>query len=90
MAGLFLGGVGFYGFHNTLQTNATQMAPEARGSAVSLFAFGLFGGSSLGVLAGSFFVDGAGTRPLLACSAAGLVVLALYFAARLGGRPEAR
>ena len=28
--------------HNTLQTNATQMAPEARGLAVSLFAFMLF------------------------------------------------
>jgi predicted MFS family arabinose efflux permease len=90
MAGLFLAGVGFYGLHNTLQTNATQMAPEARGSAVSLFAFGLFGGSSIGVLAGSFFVDGAGTRPLLACSAAGLVLLAIYFGARLGSRPEAR
>ena len=88
MAGLFLAGAGFYGFHNTLQTNATQMAPDARGSGVSLFAFGLFGGSSMGVLAGSFLVDGAGTRPVLACSAAGIVVLALYFSGRLGGRRE--
>ena len=32
-------GLGFYMLHNTLQTNATQMAPEARGLAVSLFAF---------------------------------------------------
>ncbi len=86
MAGLFLAGVGFYGFHNTLQTNATQMAPDARGSGVSLFAFGMFGGSSLGVLAGSFFVDGAGTRPLFVCGAAGLVLLTVYFGARLGGR----
>ena len=35
-------GLGFYMLHNTLQTNATQMAPEARGLAVSLFAFALF------------------------------------------------
>ena len=89
MAGLFLAGAGFYSFHNTLQTNATQMAPEARGSAVSLFAFGLFGGSSLGVLAGGLFVDGIGTRPLLAGSSAGVVVLALYFSSRLGSRRAA-
>ena len=31
-------GLGYYMLHNTLQTNATQMAPEARGLAVSLFA----------------------------------------------------
>ena len=42
-------GLGFYMLHNTLQTNATQMAPEARGLAVSLFAFALFTGQSVGV-----------------------------------------
>src|SRR5690606_34980870 len=42
-------GFGFYMFHNTLQTNATQMAPEARGSAVSLFAFCFFLGQAVGV-----------------------------------------
>ena len=30
-------GLGFYMLHNTLQTNATQMSPEARGTAVALF-----------------------------------------------------
>src|SRR4029078_11720492 len=28
-------GLGFYMFHNTLQTKATQMTPEARGTAVA-------------------------------------------------------
>ena len=42
-------GLGFYMFHNTLQTNATQMAPEARGLAMSLFAFTLFVSQSIGV-----------------------------------------
>ena len=88
MVGLFLAGMGFYGFHNTLQTNATQMAPEARGSAVSIFAFGMFGGSSLGVLAGGQVVDTAGTAPLLLAAAAGLILLAVYFSARLPGRGE--
>jgi MFS transporter, YNFM family, putative membrane transport protein len=45
-------GLGFYMLHNTLQVNATQMAPEARGLAVSLFAFFLFTGQSLGVALG--------------------------------------
>lgn len=90
MAGLFFTGVGFYGFHNTLQTNATQMAPDARGSAVSLFAFGLFGGSSLGVLAGGFLVDSVGTKPLLSSASIGLVLLTLLFSGRLPGRGESR
>jgi YNFM family putative membrane transporter len=86
MCGLFLAGAGFYGLHNTLQTNATQMAPEARGSGVSLFAFGMFGGSSLGVLAGGQVVDTAGTMPLLLAASAGLVLLTVYFSGRLGRR----
>ena len=31
----YLSGVGYYALHNTLQTNATQMAPRVRGTAVS-------------------------------------------------------
>ena len=30
-------GLGYYMLHNTLQTNATQMTPEARGTAVAIF-----------------------------------------------------
>ena len=37
-------GLGFYMLHNTLQTNATQMSPEARGTAVALFASIYFSG----------------------------------------------
>ena len=48
-AGHRLIGLGYYMLHNTLQTNATQMVPEARGLAVSLFAFVLFTGQSVGV-----------------------------------------
>ena len=33
-------GLGFYLIHNTIQTRATEVAPEARGSAVSLYATG--------------------------------------------------
>ena len=48
--GCFLAGLGFYMRHNTLQTQATQMAPQARGTAVTLFACLLFLGQSMGVL----------------------------------------
>ena len=48
--GCLAAGLGFYMLHNTLQTQATQMAPEARGSAVTLFACTLFFGQSTGVL----------------------------------------
>lgn len=49
-------GFGFYLIHNTLQTNATQMAPQARGTAVSLFACCLFLGQSIGVSALAFLL----------------------------------
>ena len=42
-------GFGFYMFHNTLQTKATEMAPQARGTAIAVFAFSLFMGQASGV-----------------------------------------
>jgi predicted MFS family arabinose efflux permease len=50
-------GLGFYMLHNTLQVQATQMAPAARGTAVSLFACSLFFGQSTGVLLMAQSVD---------------------------------
>lgn len=41
-------GFGYYMLHNTLQTQATELAPGARGSAVALFAASLFLGQGLG------------------------------------------
>jgi predicted MFS family arabinose efflux permease len=41
-------GSGFALCHSTLQTRATELAPEARGTAISLFAFSLFVGSAVG------------------------------------------
>jgi hypothetical protein len=50
MLACLMTGLGFYMLHNTLQVQATQMAPAARGSAVTLFACSLFFGQSTGVL----------------------------------------
>ncbi|WP_416548148.1 MFS transporter [Limnohabitans sp. DCL3] len=52
-----LTGLGFYMLHNTLQVQATQMAPAARGTAVTLFASSLFFGQSTGVLLMAQSVD---------------------------------
>jgi predicted MFS family arabinose efflux permease len=41
-------GIGFYMVHNSLQTQATELAPDARGAAVSLHAFAFFMGQALG------------------------------------------
>src|SRR5262249_57088151 len=35
-------GLGFYALHNTLQTNATQMTPEARATAVAIFSSAIY------------------------------------------------
>lgn len=83
---LVLLGLGFYMFHNTLQTNATQMAPEARGLAVSLFAFCLFIGQSIGVALAAPFVDHFGAPPVYLSAAILLPLTALWFRRRLATR----
>ena len=50
-------GLGFYMLHNTLQTNATQMSPEARGTAVGLFSAALYLGQTAGVAAAAPVID---------------------------------
>ena len=72
-------GIGFYLFHNTLQTNATQMAPGARGAAVSLFAFCFFLGQAAGVAAVGFAVDRVGYAPGFIASGLGLFALGVWF-----------
>ena len=76
-------GFGFYMLHNTLQINATQMAPLARGTAVSLFASCFFLGQSLGVAFAAFVMDRAGVFAVFASSAALLPLVGLIFSWRL-------
>jgi predicted MFS family arabinose efflux permease len=76
-------GLGVYLLHNTLQVHATQMAPEARGGALALFACSLFTGQSVGVWLASQAVDTAGARPVYLVAAIGLLMLALDFRRRL-------
>ena len=79
-------GVSFYMLHNTLQTHGTQMAPEARGSALALFALCLFMGQSIGVPVAAPIVDRFGAPPIFWFAAAFLPLLSLYFATALKRR----
>jgi MFS transporter, YNFM family, putative membrane transport protein len=76
-------GLGYYMLHTTLQTNATQMAPEARGLAVSFFAFALFTGQSVGVALAAPIMDRYGGRPIFLATALVIVAIAFYFRRRL-------
>jgi predicted MFS family arabinose efflux permease len=73
MAGCLVAGLGFYGLHNTLQTNATQMSPERRGVAMALFASLFFLGQSAGVAIAALLVEKFGTT--LVILGAGLAVI---------------
>jgi predicted MFS family arabinose efflux permease len=85
---MFVLGLGFYMIHNTLQSNATQMAPEARGLGVSLFALALFIGQSLGVALAAPVVDRFGAPAIYVAVAMILPAIALWFRSRLAVRPS--
>jgi predicted MFS family arabinose efflux permease len=76
-------GFGFFLVHNTLQANATQMAPDARGSAVSLFAFFLFMGQASGIAALGLVLDRAGYGPIFLFCGVAMMALGLWFARML-------
>jgi predicted MFS family arabinose efflux permease len=80
-----MAGLGFYMLHNTLQVQATQMAPAARGTAVTLFASSLFFGQSTGVLLMAQSVDMGWLAYAFSAAAAGVVVLGVVVF-RLVGR----
>ena len=79
-------GLGFYMMHNTLQTHATQMAPERRGAAVAAFAACLFLGQAAGVGVAGLLVGQIGTAWVLAAGAAALPPVAAVFIHRLRRR----
>lgn len=82
-------GFGTYLFHNTLQTNATQMAPAMRGSGMALFAFCFFNGQAIGVSLAGLAYDHGGPLPLLVVPALVLPLLGWAFAHGLRRRHAA-
>jgi len=85
----FCAGLGFYMFHNTLQTNATQMAPDRRGAAVASFASCFFMGQAVGVGVAGRLTTHVSTGALLLGGAAGVLVVSLNFARRVNLRKAA-
>ncbi len=83
-----LAGFGFFMFHNTMQTNATQMAPSARGTAVSLFASALFLGQSVGVVLAASLIGRIGSGPVIALGGGVLMLVGFAFARALLSRDE--
>lgn len=72
-------GFGYYMLHNTLQTNATQMAPETRGLAVATFASCLFLGQAVGVALAAPIYDDTGGAPIFLGAGVLLFLLGTIF-----------
>ncbi|AFY42046.1 MFS transporter [Nostoc sp. PCC 7107] len=79
-------GLAFYMMHSTLQTQATELAPEARGTAVSLFAFNLFIGQGIGAAVFGRVVDNFGYAPCFIIAGIALAILATWLFKK--GKPE--
>jgi predicted MFS family arabinose efflux permease len=84
-----LAGFGFFMFHNTMQANATQMAPLARGTAVSLFSAFLFMGQSAGALLAASLIAWIGSQAVVTIGGIVMIVLGLWFGAALQRRQRA-
>ena len=79
-------GLGFYCLHNTLQTNATQMTPQARGTAVAVFSSAIYLAQMAGVTVGALIFDRFGAAALFLATALVMPALAWWFAKKLRGQ----
>jgi predicted MFS family arabinose efflux permease len=78
-------GAGFALCHSTLQTRATEAFPRGRGTALALFAFSLFVGSSLGTICVGYASDAFGYARTFAAEGV-LLLLFTWVVVRLLGR----
>ncbi len=68
-------GYSYYMIHNTLQLKASEMAPHARGTGMSMFAFAWSMGQSLGAIAMGLGITAIGYTPMIIGFGAGFGVL---------------
>ena len=73
-------GFGFFMFHNSIQANAAQMAPNARGTAVALFSSCMFLGQSIGVVLAASLIDRIGTGAVVALGGGVMALEGMIFA----------
>ena len=72
---MFLAGLAFYALHNSYQTQMTEVAPEARGSAVAMHAFSFFVGQAIGPVLFGALLSQLGRGMALPILAVGLAAL---------------
>jgi predicted MFS family arabinose efflux permease len=70
-------GMGYYTMHGTLQTRATELAPEARGTAISLFAFFFFMGQATGPQVLGSILKAEGYEPAFITAGVALFIVAV-------------
>ena len=87
-AAMLCAGLAFYMLHNSMQTEATELAPSARGSAVALFACGFFIGIGLGPLVFGGLLHALGPQVSLVLVAAAIFVLGRVVVSRIVDRPR--
>ena len=80
VVGAYCAGLGYMMLHNTLQANATQMVPDDRSGAVSLFAFCLFTGQASGVALFAALTPLVGYSPAILAGGVIVLVVGLAFA----------
>jgi predicted MFS family arabinose efflux permease len=80
---IILLGLGYNMMHSTLQTQATELSPESRGTAVSLFAFNLFMGQGIGAAVLGRIVDNAGYIPCFIVCSIAVASLAVWFSSQM-------
>jgi len=83
----FLMGWGFYSLHGSLQVFSSDLAPEARASALSLHAFCFFMGQAVGPIVYGFGLSHFGKMPTLILSATAILALGLIAARLLHQKP---
>jgi predicted MFS family arabinose efflux permease len=75
--GFILLGIGFSFCHSTLQTFATELLPEARGTAMSLFAFFLFIGTGIGPAVLGWVYDWGGAGAMLSVTTISFLIFSI-------------
>jgi len=76
-------GIAFYLIHNTVQTRATEVAPDARGSALALYASAWATGQAGGVAAMGWAVSALAYAPMIAAFGLGFGLLGLWLRSNL-------
>jgi len=76
-------GFGFYTMHNTLQTKATEMAPQSRATGMSLFSMAWAGGQAVGAALMGAGAAAFGYAPMIAGFAIAYAALGVALRARL-------